>query len=86
MHAAAAAAKGPTIGLFKSSDPNLYAPYGDNCLIAQTPETYDQLIDFESFSSRTLMNTLKTKVVTDIIINKCLRVGYAYKDKTSSLI
>lgn len=73
MHAATAA-KVPTLGLFGPSYPHLYAPYGDHCAIAQTPETYDQLIDFEGYSAktldRTLMNTLKTQVVIDIIINK----------------
>ncbi|NQZ14564.1 MAG: glycosyltransferase family 9 protein [Alphaproteobacteria bacterium] len=70
MHAAAAAGV-PTLGLFGPSYPHLYAPYGDHCAIAQTPETFDQLIDFEGYSSKTfdrsLMVTLKQQVVIDII-------------------
>lgn len=70
MHAAAAA-KVPTLGLFGPSYPHLYAPYGDHCAIAQTPETFDQLIDFEGYSAKTLdrslMITLKQQTVIDII-------------------
>ena len=72
MHAAAAAGV-PTLGLFGPSYPHLYAPYGDHCAIAQTPETFDQLIDFEGYSAKTLdktlMDTLQTSQVIDIIKN-----------------
>lgn len=73
MHAAAAAGV-PTLGLFGPSYPHLYAPYGGHCAIGQTPETFDQLIDFEGYSAktldRTLMNTLEVSRVIDIIKNK----------------
>lgn len=72
MHAAAAGGV-PTLGLFGPSYPHLYAPYGDHCAIAQTPETFDQLIDFEGYSpqslDKTLMDTLQISPVIDIINN-----------------
>lgn len=80
MHAAAAAGV-PTLGLFGPSYPHLYSPYGDHCAIAQTLETFDQLIDFEGYSAKTLdrslMVTLKQQAVIDIINNNfegCQRV------------
>lgn len=72
MHAAAAAGV-PTVGLFGPSYPHLYAPYGEHTAYARTPETFDQLIDFEGYSpetlDRTLMDSLKTQGVIDIINN-----------------
>lgn len=72
MHAAAACGI-PTVGLFGPSYPHLYAPYGPHTSYAQTPETFDQLIDFEGYSpetlDRTLMDSLKTSKVIDIINN-----------------
>jgi ADP-heptose:LPS heptosyltransferase len=70
MHAAAAAGV-PTIGLFGPSYPHLYAPYGDHATYARTPKTFDELIDFEEYSAKTLditlMNSLKTQDVIDVI-------------------
>lgn len=70
MHAAAAASV-PTVGLFGPSYPHLYAPWGAHTAYGQTPEPFDQLIDFKGYSSetldRTLMNSLKTQDVIDII-------------------
>lgn len=74
MHAAAAA-RVPTVGLFGPSYPHLYRPWGKHCIYAQTPETFDELIDFEGYNpktlDRTLMNSLKTELAIDII-NKFL--------------
>lgn len=72
MHAAAACGI-PTVGLFGPSYQHLYAPYGPHTAYAQTPETFDQLIDFEGYSpetlDRTLMDSLKISEVIDIINN-----------------
>lgn len=70
MHAAAAA-RVPTVGVFGPSYPHLYAPFGAHTAYAQTPETFDELIDFKGYSpntlDRSLMVTLKTQTVIDII-------------------
>lgn len=72
MHAAAAAGV-PTMGLFGPSWPHLYAPWGEHTGYACTPQTFDELIDFEGYSSktldRTLMDGLQTQSVIDIINN-----------------
>lgn len=70
MHAAAAAGV-PTFGLFGPSYPHLYSPWGEHTGYACTPKTFDELIDFEGYSAktldRTLMDGLETKTVIDII-------------------
>lgn len=70
MHAAAAGGV-KTLGLFGPSYPHLYRPWGDHTTYVQTPETFDQLIDFPGYDpktlDRTLMNSLQTKTVIDII-------------------
>lgn len=70
MHSAAAAGV-PTLGLFGPSYPHLYAPWGDHAGYIQTPQTYDELIDFEGYDPKTLdhslMNDLKPEYVIDII-------------------
>ena len=70
MHAAAAAGV-PTVGLFGPSYPHLYAPWGNHTAYARTPESFDELIDFEGYSAktldRTLMNSLQTQDIFDII-------------------
>lgn len=68
MHAAAAT-KVPTVGLFGPSYPHLYAPWGAHTTYAQTPETFDQLIDFEGYSAETLDKTLMTSLLTDDVMN-----------------
>ena len=57
MHAAAAA-NVPTVGLFGPSYPHLYAPWGEHTAYAQTPETFDELIDFEGYHPKTLDRSL----------------------------
>lgn len=70
MHAAAAC-EVPTVGLFGPSYPHLYAPYGVHTTYARTPETFDQLIDFEGYApeklTRTLMQSLSVEQVIDTI-------------------
>jgi ADP-heptose:LPS heptosyltransferase len=70
MHAAAAA-RVPTVGLFGPSYPHLYAPFGAHTVYARTPETYDELIDFEGYSpeavKESLMKSLKVDAVQSLI-------------------
>lgn len=66
MHAAAAAGV-PTIGLFGPSYPHLYAPWGTHTAHAQTPETFDQLIDFEGYSAPTLKHSLMTSLNVEAV-------------------
>lgn len=72
MHAAAAAGV-PTLGLFGPSYPHLYGPWGDHAAYVQTPQTYDELVDFEGYNpknlDRTLMDGLQTQSVVSIICN-----------------
>lgn len=73
MHAAAASGV-KTIGLFGPSYPHLYRPWGDHAAYVQTPQTFDELVNFEGYSAKTLdrslMDGLQTKAVIDIIKNK----------------
>ena len=57
MHTAAAAGV-PTFGLFGPSYPHLYAPWGEHTGYLTTPQTYDELIDFEGYDPKTLDITL----------------------------
>ena len=68
MHAAAAAGV-PTLGLFGPSYPHLYAPWGDHTGYACTPQTFDELIDFEGYSSKTLDRTLMGGLEPSTVIN-----------------
>lgn len=57
MHCAAAVGV-PTFGVFGPSYPLIYRPYGDHTSYARTPETFDELIDFEGYDPKTLTHTL----------------------------
>lgn len=57
MHAAAACGV-PTVGVFGPSYPHLYAPWGAHTAYARTPETFDELIDFEGYAPEKLTDTL----------------------------
>lgn len=57
MHAAAACGV-PTVGVFGPSYPHLYRPWGDHTAYARTPETFDELIDFEGYAPEKLTDTL----------------------------
>jgi len=69
----AAAADVACLGLYGPSYPHLYAPWGDHTGYACTPQTYDELIDFEGYNpktlDRTLMDGLKPSDIIDIIKN-----------------
>lgn len=65
MHCAAASGI-PTFGLFGPSYPHIYAPWGEHADYAQTAQTFDELIDFDGYDSKTcgcLMESLETPVV-----------------------
>lgn len=72
MHAAAAADV-PTFGVFGPSYPHLYAPWGDHTGYACTPQTFDELVNFEGYDPKTLdhslMDGLKPDQIIDIIKN-----------------
>lgn len=68
MHCAAAAGV-PTLGLFGPSYPHLYAPWGDNAGYIQTPQTYDELIDFDGYNPKTLDRSLMNDLKPDHVIN-----------------
>jgi len=65
MHAAAACGV-KTFGVFGPSYPHLYAPYGAHTAYAQTPESFDELIDYASYtpqSAPSLMGSLHVETV-----------------------
>ena len=69
MHSAAAAGV-PTIGLFGPSWPHLYAPWGPHTSYVTTPQTYDQLIAFEGYNTKTvgsLMTSLTLETVVESV-------------------
>lgn len=67
MHAAAAAGV-PTLGLFGPSYPHLYAPWGDHTGYVCTPETFDELIDFEGYDPKTLKHSLMTGLTPEQVM------------------
>ncbi len=65
MHCAAAGGV-PTLGLFGASYPHLYAPWGEHAHYVRTPETFDELTDYEGYSPETcgcLMESLTVDAV-----------------------
>lgn len=64
MHCAAAVGI-PTFGLFGPSYPQLYSPWGEHTAYARTPETFDELIDFEGYDPKTLDRSLMLSLETD---------------------
>lgn len=69
MHCAAATGI-PTLGLFGPSYPALYRPWGENAAYVSTPETFDELIDYEGYTAKSapcLMTSLSVEMVIDKI-------------------
>lgn len=69
MHCASAVGT-PTIGLFGPSYPNLYAPWGKHAMYVSTPETMDELIDYDGYDVKTcksLMTSLSVQMVKEAI-------------------
>lgn len=65
MHCAAAAGV-PTFGVFGPSYPHIYRPWGENSAYARTPETFDELIDFEGYNTQTC-GCLMTSLTVDVV-------------------
>lgn len=66
MHCAAACGV-PTLGLFGPSYPEIYAPWGPHTRFVQTPENFDQLIDFPGYSVQTLNHSLMESLSVDAV-------------------
>ncbi len=76
MHCAAAAGI-PTFGLFGPSYPHIYKPWGANAAYISTPESFDELIDYEGYDSKTapcLMGSLSVDMVKDGIEKSWTRI------------
>lgn len=78
MHAAAAASV-PTLGLFGPSYPHLYAPWGEHTAYVQTPQSYDELIDFEGYDPKTLDHSLMSGLEPQQVINIIERFDPVYE-------
>lgn len=76
MHAAAACGV-PTLGLFGPSYPHLYRPWGDHTAIARTPQTFDELTDFEGYSAKILDTTLMDSLEISEVVSIIKRVFFA---------
>ncbi len=76
MHCAAAAGV-PTVGLFGPSYPHLYRPWGDHTAYAQTPESFDELIDFPGYDAKTLDRSLMLSLDTETVV-KTVRDFWAH--------
>lgn len=76
MHSAAAAGT-PTVGLFGPSWPHLYGPWGDHTTYVATPEDFDQLIDFEGYSPKTV-GSLMGSLTVDAVA-RCVQKFWAQK-------
>ena len=66
MHSAAASAV-PTFGVFGPSYPHLYAPWGEKSCYTRTPKSFDELINYEGFSPKTLTDTLMRGLSVDMV-------------------
>lgn len=69
MHCAAAAGV-TTLGLFGASYPHIYGPWGKHTAYVSTPESFDQLKNFEGYDPKTcgcLMGSLTVDMVKEAI-------------------
>ena len=66
MHCAAAAGT-PTFGLFGPSYPHIYKPWGAHTAYASTPETFDELIDFDGYDPQTVRSLMESLTVEQVI-------------------
>lgn len=64
MHCAAAVDI-PVMGLFGPSFPHLYRPWGVHCDFAQTPETFDELIDYEGYTPQSVKDSLMKSLTVE---------------------
>ena len=66
MHLAAAS-NISTIGLFGPTNNKLYSPYGNNCYIIQTKETYEDFQSFKIDKYKSYMDSIKVEDVIEVI-------------------
>lgn len=71
MHCAAAAGV-PTIGLFGASYPHIYRPWGPHADYVRTPESFDELTDFEGYDPKTLDRSLMTSLSVEAVKAKLI--------------
>ena len=69
MHCAAAAGV-PTLGLFGASYVDIYGPFGPSASYAHTPESYDELTDFQGYNPKTLTRSLMTSLKVETVLDK----------------
>lgn len=69
MHCAAAAGV-KTFGVFGPSYPHWYAPWGEHTAYARTPETFDELIDFNGYDPKTLDRSLMLSLSVEAVKEK----------------
>lgn len=76
MHMAAAVGT-PTIGLFGPTDQQKYAPYGKHCLVINTPESPQQLMNYEGFHWLTCDSLMDSITVSDVVtgVNNLLKIS-----------
>ncbi len=79
MHMAAAVGT-PTIGLFGPSYPAIYRPWGAMADYAATPESFDELIDYEGYEPKTAPCLMESLTV-EVVLNK---INAFYKDSKAS--
>ena len=77
MHAAAAAGV-PTVGLFGPSYPHLYSPWGAHTSYVSTPESYDELIDYEGYHPDNVTSSLMMSLKTETVISHIENVVKSY--------
>lgn len=78
MHAAAAASV-PTLGVFGPSYPHLYAPWGEHTAYITTPQTYDELVNFEGYDPKTLDHSLMDGLEPDVVIDIIKKFNPVYE-------
>ena len=68
LHTAAASGVA-CLGLYGPSWPHLYAPWGEHTGYVCTPQTFDELIDFEGYSPGTLKHSLMTGLSVEHVLS-----------------
>ncbi len=67
MHLAAAAGV-PTIGLFGPTDDRRYRPWGENCKVVRTLESYEDFVDHPDFD-RSQKHSRMTSLTVDAVVD-----------------
>lgn len=83
MHCAAAAGV-PTVGLFGPSYPHLYSPWGAHTAYISTPESYDELIDYEGYAPEKVTESLMGSLTLEAALLTCEEFWRSYQDKNAA--